>query len=54
MKRGNVTVRTQAHATEIVFEGKRAVGVRYSIGGRGGEASKCARDDEVILSGGSL
>jgi len=53
MKRGNVTVRTQAHATEIVFEGKRAVGVRYSIGGRGGEAREVRARREVILSGGS-
>ncbi len=37
MKRGNVAVRTNAHATEIVFEGKRAVGVRYS---RAGAAAK--------------
>src|SRR5260370_27555466 len=34
-KRANVHVRTHAHATKIIFEGKRAVGVRYLKGGRG-------------------
>ena len=53
MKRDNVTVRTQAHATAIVFEGKRAVGMRYSVGGRGGEAFEVRARREVILSGGS-
>ena len=36
MKRPNVHVRTHAHATEIIFDGKRAVGVRYAKGGKGG------------------
>ena len=36
-------VRTHAHATEIVFDGKRAVGVRYIKGGRGGSADRGAR-----------
>ena len=53
MKRGNVTVRTRAHATEIVFDGKRAVGVRYAKGGRGGEIVEVRARREVILSGGS-
>jgi choline dehydrogenase len=53
MKRGNVTVRTQAHATQIVLEGKRAAGVRYSLGGRGGEAFEVRARNEVILSSGS-
>lgn len=53
MKRANVTVRTQAHATEIVFAGKRAVGVRYAKGGRGGAAMEVRAAKEVILSGGS-
>ena len=53
MKRGNVTVRTHAHATAIMFEGKRAVGVRYAKGGRGGEALEVRARREVILSGGS-
>jgi choline dehydrogenase len=53
MKRGNVTVRTHAHATEIIFEGKRAVGVRYAKGGRGGDVHDVRAGKEVILSGGS-
>jgi choline dehydrogenase len=52
-KRGNVTVRTRAHATQIVFDGKRAVGVRYAKGGRGGEAVEVRARREVILSGGT-
>ena len=35
-KRPNVHVHTHAHVTNIIFEGKRAVGVRYIKGGRGG------------------
>ena len=53
MKRGNVTVRTHAHATEILFEGKRAVGVRYAKGGRGGDLHDLRARKEVILSGGT-
>jgi choline dehydrogenase len=53
MKRGNVTVRTRAHATGIVFDGKRAVGVRYTKGGRGGQALEVRASKEVILSGGA-
>ena len=52
-KRVNVTVRTAAHVTELLFEGKRAVGVAYSIGGRGGEAMTVRAAREVILSGGT-
>lgn len=53
MKRPNVHVHTHAHATEIIFEGKRAVGVRYMKGGRGGHAVEVRANKEVILSGGS-
>jgi choline dehydrogenase len=52
-KRGNIDVRTHAHATEIVFEGKRAVGVRYRRGGRNGTLHEVRASKEVILSGGS-
>src|SRR5215831_17242419 len=34
-KRPNVHVRTHAHATNIILEGRRAVGVGYLQGGRG-------------------
>ncbi|MGA7975151.1 MAG: GMC family oxidoreductase N-terminal domain-containing protein [Pseudolabrys sp.] len=53
MKRGNVTVRTHAHATELLFEGKRAVGVRYAKGGRGGDVVEVRARKEVILAGGA-
>jgi choline dehydrogenase len=52
-KRGNVDVRTHAHATQIVLEGKRAVGVRYVKGGRRGTPIEVRAAKEVILSGGS-
>ena len=52
-KRGNVDVRTHAHATEIIFDGKRAVGVRYRRGGRNGALHEVRAAKEVILSGGT-
>ena len=52
-KRPNVHVRTHAHATEIVFEGKRAVGVRYAKGGKGGAVTEVRAAKEVILAGGT-
>jgi choline dehydrogenase len=54
MKRPNLTVRTHAHATNLIFEGKRAVGVRYLKGGRGGLAVEVRARREVILSGGTF
>jgi choline dehydrogenase len=53
MKRPNLTVRTHAHTTEVLFEGKRATGVRYLKGGRGGPGLQVAARREVILSGGT-
>jgi choline dehydrogenase len=53
MKRPNVQVRTHAHATEIIFDGKRAVGVRYARGGKGGAVSEVRAAKEVILAGGT-
>ena len=54
MKRANLTVRTNAHATEIVLEGKRAVGIRYNKGGRNGTPVEVRAAKEVILSGGTV
>ena len=54
MVRSNLTVRTRVHATELVFEGKRAVGVRYRRGGRKGALAEVRADREVILSGGAV
>ena len=53
MQRSNLSVRTHAHATQILLEGKRAVGVRYSRGGRGGIVTEVRARREVILSGGT-
>src|SRR5450432_1616162 len=53
MKRPNVHVRTHAHATNIIFEGKRAVGVRYIKGGKGGVPVEVRAAREVILAGGT-
>jgi choline dehydrogenase len=51
MKRTNLRVETRAHATRILFEGRRAVGVEYSHGG----ATTTARAScEVILAAGSI
>ncbi|MEQ1648524.1 MAG: GMC family oxidoreductase N-terminal domain-containing protein [Hyphomicrobiaceae bacterium] len=52
-KRPNLTVRTNAHATKILLEGKRAVGVAYSRGGRSGSPLEIKARREVILSGGT-
>jgi len=50
-KRANLRVETNAHATGIVFEGGKAVGVRY----RQGSVTKEVRAGrEVILSAGAL
>ena len=51
MDRPNLTVLTGAHATRVLFEGKRATGVRYRRSGRDEEVR--ARR-EVILSGGAF
>src|ERR1700687_1066020 len=52
-KRPNVHVRTHAHATNIIFEGKRAIGVRYVKGGKGGTPTEVRASKEVILAGGT-
>jgi choline dehydrogenase len=51
MSRPNLTVKTRAYATRILFEGTRAVGVEYS-GGRGG--THTARAGEIVLCGGAI
>ncbi|MDX8456147.1 GMC family oxidoreductase N-terminal domain-containing protein [Mesorhizobium sp. VK9D] len=51
MRRGNVHVETNALATKILFEGKRAVGVEYE---QNGERKTVRAGREVILSGGSV
>ena len=51
LKRGALTLRTKAHATRILFEGRRAIGVEYRRG-KTLEQVRCAR--EVILCGGAI
>ncbi|MET9514495.1 choline dehydrogenase [Streptomyces sp. NPDC002994] len=51
MKRPNLTVRTRALVTRVLFEGKRAVGVEYR---RGRGAPQEVRAREVILCGGAI
>ncbi len=49
--RKNLTVETLAHATRIVFEGDRAVGVDYL---RAGRLHRSVRAGHVICSGGAI
>lgn len=53
-KRSNVDIRTNAQATAILFEGKRAIGASYSIGGSTGEPRTVMARREVILSAGTI
>ncbi|MGH8337637.1 MAG: GMC family oxidoreductase, partial [Gammaproteobacteria bacterium] len=51
-KKQNLEIRTGAHATCVLFEGKRAIGVRYAPGpGQASREVKARR--EVILSAGA-
>ena len=51
LKRSNLTLVTKAHATRVLFEGKRAVGIEYRYKGK---IHKAMAGREVILSGGSV
>jgi choline dehydrogenase len=53
LARGKVDLRTNARASSIVFDGKRAVGVRY-ITSRGGEPTEVRARREVIISAGTV
>lgn len=50
--RANLTVRTRAHATSLLLEGRKVTGVRYLKGGRGGAEREIAARREVLLCGG--
>ncbi len=50
MKRGNITLHTRAHATRILFEGSRAVGVEYL---QDGQTRQAYAEAEVLLAGGA-
>lgn len=49
--RPNLDIRTNAHVQRILFEGKRAVGIRYR---RGGKEIEVRARREIILSGGAI
>lgn len=51
MARPNLQVITDAHATRVLMEGRRAVGVEYR---QGGETKSLRASREVILSAGAL
>ncbi|PWV98234.1 choline dehydrogenase [Hoeflea marina] len=50
-RRANLEIRSHAHATRILFEGGRAVGVEYR---RGGKLHRAMAGREVILSAGAV
>ncbi|HTR82856.1 MAG TPA: GMC family oxidoreductase N-terminal domain-containing protein [Reyranella sp.] len=54
MSRANLSVRTNVHATSLILDGKRAAGVRYLKGGRGGAPVEVRANREVILCGGAV
>jgi choline dehydrogenase-like flavoprotein len=49
--RRNLTVATRAHATRVLFDGRRAVGVEYLANGRR-ETARAMR--EIIVAGGAI
>lgn len=51
MRRANMQVLTHAHATRVIFDGSRAVGVEYR---RRGQTQIAWARGEVILSGGAI
>ena len=51
MQRRNLTVRTHALATGVVFDGNRATGLRYL---RGGDARTVRVDRELLVCGGPI
>ena len=53
-KGANLSVRTNAHATRIVFDGQRAVGVRYAKGASLATARVVTARREVIVCAGAL
>jgi choline dehydrogenase len=50
-KRANLTVRTGAHVTRVLFEGTQAVGVEYDVNG---VRQQSHANREVVLSGGAI
>ena len=52
--RKNLRIITRAHATKICFDGRKATGITYCRGGRGGTENTIHASREVILSGGVI
>ena len=52
--RKNLVVETESHATQIIMDGTRAVGVRYRKGGAGGQDREALAAREVLLSAGAI
>jgi choline dehydrogenase len=49
--KSNLEVRTSAQATAVLFEGKRAIGVRYLRGSRGAGCEVKARREVILAAG---
>jgi choline dehydrogenase len=49
--RDNLTIRTGAHATEVIFDGNRAIGIAFLAEGG---LQRAWADAEVVLSGGAI
>ena len=55
MNRRNLEVTCRAFVTKVIFEGRRAVGVEYRLGGVGhGGPARLVRGGEIILCGGAI
>ncbi len=53
-KRQNLRVITNAHATKILLDGKRAIGVAYNRGRANGRSDQVYASREVIIAGGTI
>ena len=53
-RRANLTVHTKAHTTGLILEGRKAIGVAYCKGGRGGSSTEVRARREVIVCGGAI
>jgi choline dehydrogenase len=51
MKRKNLTVKTKAHATRVLFDGERAVGVEFE---QSGKLKQVSARKEIVLSSGAV
>ena len=53
-RRSNLRIITNAHATRIILDGKRATGVEFAKGGRSRSLQRLSANREVIASGGAI